>query len=310
MNQSTNAARPFLKWAGGKGQLIDQIANRFPYTKNQSFVYVEPFVGSGAVMFWVLKHFPEVKQVVVNDINTDLTNTYKAIALAVDDLITVLKYWEHEFHALDGDHLAQQAYYYEKRAFYNERSADGITHAALFIFLNRTCYNGLYRVNRDNQFNVPMGKYKKPTICDEINLRNVNQQLQKVKILDGDFEQTLDYVNEQAFFYLDPPYKPLNQTSSFNSYARKGFDDSEQQRLKDFCDNLEANGHFWMLSNSDVTNGNPEDKFFDSLYGNYQINRVKAKRAINSKASKRGTLNELLITNYKANGTVGKKIKQ
>jgi DNA adenine methylase len=299
MNQSQKAARPFLKWAGGKGQLIDQIANRFPYNKNQKFVYVEPFVGSGALMFWVLEHFLQIEQIIINDINTDLINTYKAIALSVDDLISVLQFWQTEFHKLESDHQAQQHYYYDKRTFYNDRSADGITHAALFIFLNRTCFNGLYRVNRNNQFNVPMGSYKKPTICDAENLLRVNKALQKVKILNGDFEKTLDYVSDDAFFYFDPPYKPINQTSSFNAYAQQAFGDNEQNRLKCFCDKIALQGHYWMLSNSDVKNGDSANHFFDDLYQQYQIKRVAARRAINSKASKRGVLNELLITNYK-----------
>jgi DNA adenine methylase len=299
MTYEKKTAKPFLKWAGGKNQLLSQITRCFPYKKDQPFTFIEPFVGSGAVLFWVLEHFPLVEQVIINDLNTDLINTYKAVALAVDDLVWVLKHWEKEFHGLANEHAAKQAYFYEKRAFFNERSADGITHAALFIFLNRTCYNGLYRVNRHNQFNVPIGSYKKPTICDETNLRQVSMALEKVKILNGDFEETLDFADKSTFFYFDPPYKPLNTTSSFNAYASPGFDDDEQTRLKNFCDKIHAKGYNWMLSNSDVKGTENASSFFDDLYADYHIERVKARRAINSVASKRGELNELLITNYR-----------
>jgi len=287
MTNAKKTAKPFLKWAGGKSQLMPQIARCFPYKKDEPFTFIEPFIGSGAVLFWVLEHFPLVERVIINDLNTDLINTYKAVALAVDDLVWVLKHWEKEFHGLASDHAAKQTYYYEKRAFFNERSADGITHAALFIFLNRTCYNGLYRVNRHN------------TICDEANLHRVNKALEKVKILNGDFEETLDFANNSTFFYFDPPYKPINTTSSFNAYASSGFDDEEQTRLKNFCDKIHAKGHNWMLSNSDVKVTENASPFFDDLYADYHIERVKARRAINSVASKRGELNELLITNYR-----------
>ncbi|MBT3423622.1 MAG: Dam family site-specific DNA-(adenine-N6)-methyltransferase, partial [Bacteroidetes bacterium] len=167
----------------------------------------------------------------------------------------------------------------------------------LFIFLNRTCFNGLYRVNRKNEFNVPIGSYKKPMICDEPNLLTVNSLLQKVEILNEDFEQTIFEAEENSFFYFDPPYKPLSQTSSFNSYTKDEFDDNEQIRLAKFCDKLDSLGHNWILSNSDVKGKNSNDDFFDDLFKEYQINRVLAKRIINANPSKRGQLTELLITN-------------
>ena len=171
--------------------------------------------------------------------------------------------------------------------------------SALFIFLNRTCFNGLYRVNKKNQFNVPIGSYKKPLICNKDNLRAVSQVLQKVEILHGDFENTLKYAQKDCIFYLDPPYKPLTSTSNFNSYASNEFDDHEQIRLKKFCDQLDKLNCQWILSNSDVKSANPDDNFFDELYKDYQINRVLARRNINSKGSKRGNLNELLIINQR-----------
>ncbi|MBL7918276.1 MAG: Dam family site-specific DNA-(adenine-N6)-methyltransferase, partial [Bacteroidia bacterium] len=180
----------------------------------------------------------------------------------------------------------------------NMRSADNTTQAALFIFLNRTCFNGLYRVNSKNLFNVPMGSYKAPTICDEQNILAVSNALQKVEILNGDFTQTLNYATNNTFFYFDPPYKPLSQTSSFNSYSKDEFNDGEQIRLRDFCNKLDGLKHKWMLSNSDVKGKDVNDDFFDDIYSSFNISRVKARRNINANAEKRGELNELLITNY------------
>ena len=291
----TKPAKPFLKWAGGKTQLLHSISIQFPYNKSDAFVYIEPFVGSGAVLFWVLNHFPNIKQVIINDVNSGLMNTYHAIAESVETVIQQLKCWEMEYHSLSEE--TKKAYYYSKRERFNQRVSTQSVQAALFIFLNRTCFNGLYRVNKSNQFNVPIGRYKKPSICDTKNLRQVSQMLKKVTILTGDFEQTLAYAEQQTCFYLDPPYKPLSDTSNFNSYAKDSFDDNEQIRLKHFCDQLALSNYKWILSNSDVKGKIKNSNFFDDLYENYQINRVPAKRSINANASKRGQLNELLITN-------------
>jgi len=297
---NSRPAKPFLKWAGGKTQLLDSISAKVPYEKNDTFVYIEPFVGSGAILFWVLNNCPNLKKAIINDVNTDLINTYKAIAESVEDVIRLLKVWETEYHALSEKEEKKKKYYYSKRELFNRRSSTIDTQSALFIFLNRTCFNGLYRVNKNNKFNVPIGSYKKPLICDDKNLRLVNQALKKVTILAGDFEQTLSYAENQTCFYLDSPYKPLSETSHFNSYAKDLFDDNEQIRLKHFCDQLESSDYKWILSNSDLKGKNENNDFFDDLYENYQINRVLAKRSINANASKRGQLNELLITNDKS----------
>jgi DNA adenine methylase len=167
--------------------------------------------------------------------------------------------------------------------------------------LNRTCFNGLYRVNRNNEFNVPIGKYKKPTICDKENILAVSRALQKVEICCGDYENILNKASKNTLFYFDPPYKPLNQTSSFNTYSKEDFDDNEQIRLKGFCSKLDKLGHHWILSNSDVKNKNPQNNFFDELYHDFNILRVDAKRSINSNAQERGNLKELLITNQPKN---------
>jgi DNA adenine methylase len=203
-----------------------------------------------------------MEKIIINDINTDLINVYKIIASKPKQLISILKDFQVQYHELEDKEAERKAYYYEKREQYNTRNADKITQAALFIFLNRTCFNGLYRVNKSNLFNVPMGSYKLPRICDEENIFAVSDALQSVKILNGDFEQTLQYADKNSFFYLDPPYKPLSATSNFNSYADGVFGDDEQIRLRDFCVKLAAQNSKWVLSNSDVQ----DNHFFDSLF--------------------------------------------
>lgn len=291
-------AKPFLKWAGGKTQLINDIEKSLPtYLTKSKFTYVEPFVGSGAVLFWMLKTFPNIKKAVINDINADLINTYKTIASRPKELISILQILQNEFHSLEGNEDDKKVYYYKKRDLYNTRKEEQSGQAALFIFINRTCFNGLYRVNKNNLYNVPMGGYKKPTICDKDNILAVSKALQKVEILCGDYEQTLGYANPKSLFYFDPPYKPLSQTSSFTSYSKEEFDDQDQMRLRDFCTKLDILNHSWMLSNSDVKGKDQNDNFFDDLYSNYSIIRVDARRSINSNPEKRGSLKELLITN-------------
>ncbi len=280
-------AKPFLKWAGGKTQLIQEIEKVLPEEiLSKQFTYIEPFVGSGAVLFWMLNNFPNMKKAVINDINEDLINTYQTITSNPKELISILEILQNEFHTLEGNEDNKKLYYYQKRALYNTRKEEKTTQAALFIFLNRTCFNGLYRVNRKNEYNVPMGGYKKPTICDKENILAVSNALQKVEILCGDFEQTLDYAENNSLFYFDPPYKPLSETSSFNSYAKDEFNDNEQIRLKDFCQHLNLLNHFWILSNSDVKGKNENDNFFDDLYSDFNIQHVEAKRSINANPEK------------------------
>ena len=292
------AAKPFLKWAGGKTQLITEIERALPYEiTNEKFTYIEPFVGSGAVLFWMLNNFPKLEKAVINDINSDLINTYRVIASKPNELISILQQFQSEFHSLETKTEEKKIYYYQKRELYNTRKEEQSGQAALFIFLNRTCFNGLYRVNKNNGYNVPMGSYKKPTICDNKNILAVSQALQKVEILCGDYEETLNYTHNNTLFYFDPPYKPLSETSSFNSYAKDEFNDAEQIRLRDFCHKLDALNHSWILSNSDVKGKDKNDNFFDDLYSDFNIQRVNARRSINANPEKRGELKELLITN-------------
>lgn len=291
-------AKPFLKWAGGKTQLINDIEKALPKDiSRDKFTYIEPFVGSGAVLFSMINKFPNLERAVINDINEDLINTYETIASRPNELISILEILQNEFHDLDGNDDNKKLYYYKKRALYNIRNEEQSGQAALFIFLNRTCFNGLYRVNRKNEFNVPMGSYKKPTICDKENILAVNKALQKVEIMCGDYQATLKFAVANTLFYFDPPYKPLSQTSSFNAYAKYEFNDHEQIRLKDFCTKLDALNHNWILSNSDVKGKDINDNFFDDLYSDFNIQRVDARRSINAHPEKRGSLKELLITN-------------
>ncbi len=291
-------AKSFLKWAGGKTQLIEQIKEQLPKNiETNGFTYIEPFVGSGAVLFWMLEQFPNMKNAIINDINQDLTNSYLTIKQNVQDLINILKEWEKEYHSIAENQESKKEYYYDKRNLFNTRKSDQTTQSALFIFLNRTCFNGLYRVNRKNEFNVPIGSYKTPQICNEKNLLAVSKVLQKVEILNGDYSETLKYTDVNTFFYFDPPYKPLNETSSFNSYSKDEFNDAEQIRLKEFCEILDNKNHQWILSNSDVKGKDMNNNFFDDLYASFNILRVNARRSINANPSKRGQLTELLITN-------------
>ena len=292
------SAKPFLKWAGGKTQLLNEIEKNLPkYFSKNNYTFIEPFVGSGAVMFWLLNKYPNIKNVIINDINKDLTDCYLTIKNEVSALINVLSKWEKEYHTLNDSIEKRKEYYYEKRVLYNRRKSTKLTQSALFIFLNRTCFNGLYRVNSKNEFNVPIGSYKKPQICNSENLKSVSKLLQRVTILNGDYSETLKHTSDNTLFYFDPPYKPLSETSSFNSYSKDEFDDKQQIRLKEFCDKLDNEKHQWILSNSDVKGKDATNNFFDDLYKRFNIIRVDARRNINANPTKRGKLTELLITN-------------
>lgn len=296
----TILGKPFLKWAGGKTQLMDIILQNLPHCNIGTFI--EPFIGSGAVAFRMLSLYPDIR-VIINDINSDLINVYRVIKENVTGLITELKLLEKEYNTSQ-DLECKKEFFYEIRNEYNKRDSSykgvSIRNASYFIFLNKTCFNGLYRVNSKNGFNVPFGKYSNPCICNE-NLLNIDSSLlQRAIILNGDYSLTFDYasLDGDTLFYFDPPYKPISATSNFNSYSADTFDDTQQIRLKDFCDKLSSNNIKFILSNSDPKSVDAKNDFFDILYKEYQIQRVNAKRNINSKGNARGEIKELLICNY------------
>ena len=291
-------AKPFVKWVGGKTQLLDDIRRSLPadLARRKGMVYVEPFVGGGAVLFWILQQFPHIERAVINDINPHLMTTYRVVKEQPGELIERLRVLQDEYLPLD--EAGRKAYFLLLRDRYNALQPRGVETAALFIFLNRTCFNGLYRVNSKGGFNVPHGRYAHPTICDEGTIMADSRLLQKVEIRCGDFAETLSCASPDALYYFDPPYKPLSKTSSFNSYAKECFDDNEQLRLRDFCQQVAARGACFMLSNSDAKGRDGNTGFFDEIYKAYQICRVQASRMVNSNPEKRGKLTELLVRNY------------
>ena len=293
--------KPFIKWVGGKGQLLSEINKLYPVELGKNInKYAEIFVGGGAVLFDILSKY-KLDEVYISDKNLELINTYKSIRDNVDILIKSLKEMEEQYIPLDNEN--RKDYYYKKREEYNSlkisSEVNNIEKAVLFIFLNKTCFNGLYRVNKKGEFNVPMGAYKKPKICDEENLKNVSLTLRNVKIVYADYRESEKFIDDKTFVYIDPPYRPLNITSSFTSYTENDFNDKEQIELAEYINVLNKKGAKIVISNSDPKNNDIDDNFFDKLYKNYNINRVKATRMLNSNASLRGAINELLITNYK-----------
>ena len=292
-------AKPFLKWAGGKGQLLNQLSEHLPARiHREPFTYIEPFVGGGAMLFFMLQHFGNVKRAIINDVNEDLILAYQTIKNDVEALICRLEAVEKDYLKIDPNQRSNL--FYEIRERYNQHIGDNIERVSQLLFLNKTCFNGLYRVNKKGLFNVPFGKYANPTICNAEVLRADSQLLQsaKVEICQGDYTQTLEHVDGLTFFYLDPPYRPLDATSNFTAYAKDDFNDDDQRALADFCHQLSDRGCLWMESNADCSAKNPEDTFFEDLYRNYRIERVYASRFINANPNKRGKLTELLIKNY------------
>ena len=305
------AARPFLKWAGGKTQLLNEFSKRLPgdFKKGKITKYVEPFIGGGAVFFYLNQRF-SFEECYICDVNEELILSYRVIKQSVKKLISELetlnqiifpRATKRESHSImkSGMHLTRNYRKLNSKRY----NSEWIERAAQIIFLNRTCYNGLFRVNRKGEFNVPFGRYKNPDILNEDNLKDVATLLKTTKIILGDFTQCRKFVDEHTFVYFDPPYRPLNETSSFTSYSKNGFYDKDQIRLVEFFKELDEKGAKIMLSNSDPKNENPEDSFFDDLFSDYYIERVPAKRMINCNGARRGDINELIITNYQVKKT-------
>lgn len=292
--------KPFLKWAGGKGQLLPEIEKNYPFDGGHITRYVEPFVGGGAVLFDILNKF-QLDEIYINDINAELINTYIVVRDNIEELLVPLKEMEELF--LFENEEGRKNYYIIQRSRFNglKTNADAaalIEKAALMIFLNRTCFNGLYRVNKNGQFNVPMGAYKRPQICDENNLRSVSEKLRNVTINCGDYRECTDFIDSHTFVYLDPPYRPISNTSNFTAYTQAVFNDNEQVELANFASLINQKGAKFLMSNSDPKNLDSEDDFFDDLYSFCKIKRVDANRMINSNSSARGKIKELLISNF------------
>lgn len=295
----TLGAKPFLKWAGGKRQLLPTIQTVLParLRHEHDLTYIEPFIGGGAVLFWLLQTYPNIRHAIINDINPDLTTAYRVVQQRPQELIEALTTIQEQYHRLPSEKI-RRTFFEETRAEFNTRPLEALRNTALLIFLNRTCFNGLYRVNSKGQFNVPFGRYDQPTICHPHTLMAASRLLARVTILEGDFTTVLTHAPANSFFYFDPPYKPLSKTAAFNAYAAEIFDTASQQRLAGLCRTLDAQGQRWLLSNSDPQNTDASDSYFDDLYAGFTIRRIQAKRNINSKANGRGRIGELLISNY------------
>lgn len=305
-NSTEKKAKPFLKWAGGKSQLLSTFQGFFP-TELQNWSiknYYEPFLGGGAVFFSLAQH-SKIKTAYLYDINPELILVYKVVQNKVQKLIENLADLKSEYQKQV--HFAGDKFYYQiRQQFNNERvgfdyqnySDKWIKRAAQLIFLNKTCYNGLFRFNKKGEFNTPAGKYKNPAILDEQNLLLTSELLQIAIIKNAAFEKVESDIKQNSFVYFDPPYRPISSTSQFTSYSKNVFADEQQKLLNQLFKRLNKKGVLEMLSNSDPKNTNPQDNFFDDLYTDFFIYRVPAKRMINSKAKKRNAVNELIITNY------------
>lgn len=293
--------KPFVKWAGGKSQLLLNIRNTYPdKLGNTISKYVEPFVGGGAVLFDILNQY-NLEHIYISDTNAELINTYKVIQSNVDELIALLYKIQKDY--IEREQEERSIFYYEKRTRFNSLKSYNnksiiIEKAALFIFLNKTCFNGLYRVNKQGKFNVPIGRYKNPMICDAQNLKNISNAIQNIKIVCADYQKSLDFIDKDTFVYFDPPYRPISQSSGFTAYTQNQFNDLEQVRLAKFIDRINQIGAKIVISNSDPKNVNVNDNFFDDLYKDYYICRVGANRMINCNGNARGKITELLISNF------------
>ena len=292
--------KPFLKWAGGKGQLLPEIEKYYPFGDGKITKYAEPFVGGGAVLFDIFSKY-HLEEVYIGDVNAELINTYRIIRDDIDEVVAMLSEMQNVFVPMDAER--RKVYYLEKRERFNDLKVNSsesvnIEKAVLMIFLNKTCFNGLFRVNKKGRFNVPMGSYKNPIICDEENLRAVSEKLQNVKIVCGDYRESADFIDTKTFVYFDPPYRPITDTASFTAYTENLFNDEEQIELARFVDDMHRKGAKVVISNSDPKNFNTEDDFFDCIYSIHKIRRVEATCVINCNGKARGKIKELLISNF------------
>jgi DNA adenine methylase len=304
---SNTKVKPFLKWAGGKGQLVQKFINIYPAELIKGCIknYYEPFLGGGAVFFDIASNY-RINSARLYDINDELILTYKVVQKNVNKLIEFLSRYKTSYLGLSYE--KRKEYYYELRRNYNlqrfntdhkKYSENWIPRAAQMIFLNKTCYNGLFRVNSKGEFNSPAGDYKNPEIFDHENLINASKLLSCSEIIRADFKDFRPENAGESFIYFDPPYRPISHTAYFTSYAKEEFTDADQCVLANLFKELDKKGAKLMLSNSDPKNINPDDNFFDMLYKDYYIQRIPARRMVNSDVTGRGEINELVVTNYK-----------
>ena len=295
-------AQPFLKWAGGKRQLMKKIELRLPDDLDSYNTYVEPFIGGGAVLFHLLEKY-DFDNVHISDLNPELILCYEILKL---DAKSVIKNLNKLIEAYPEEIDDRKEVYYKIRADWNEdvdnikslSKSKKVKRVSQMIFLNRTCFNGLFRVNRKGEFNVPIGNYKKPSFPKAENLLAVQKALENVTIHLSSFENCESWVDKYTFIYFDPPYRPLSATSHFVSYSKGEFNDENQKQLAETFRSLDEKNIKLLLSNSDPKNTVPDDEFFDELYSGFNIQRVTANRAINSNPDRRGNITELLISNY------------
>lgn len=292
--------KPFVKWAGGKTRLLKEIEQRLPVEFNEwnDVTYIEPFVGGGSVLFHMLSHHPNIKKAIINDINPVLIKAYLTIKEDPSLIINILQNLKNEYISLT-EGKPRELFYYRLRKTYNELKLEDEQKVAYFIFLNHTCFNGLYRENKNGMFNVPHGKYKKPVIFEENNLISLSKALQNVDIYCGDFGDVFcQILPHHTFIYIDPPYRPISkQISMFTQYDKSGFSDADQHRIKEICEICTNQGYKLMMSNSDSYDDNIS--FFDELYKEgYHIERIKVTRMINPYSARDRKPNEVIITNY------------
>jgi len=300
-------AKPFIKWVGGKGRLLEQFERYYPDELKNGAInnYVEPFLGGGASYFSVLEKY-KIKNAYLSDLNRDLVLTYNVIQKKHDDLLDFLEQYQRLYNETEIDKrkelfLSFRKHFNEQRfeVNYKKLTENWIPRAAQFIFLNKTCFNGLFRVNSKGEFNVPFGKYKSINIFAPDNIRAVSTALQNAEIVQAEYSNCYNKVDGKTFVYFDPPYRPLTQTSNFTTYTGAEWTDKQQTELAVFFQKLDKEkGAKLMLSNSDPANIDPNDAFFKKAYRGYNFFRVSANRAVNCNASGRGKINELLITNY------------
>lgn len=308
---------PFVKWAGGKGQLVETIEKRFPSEFGKSINrYIEPFVGGGALLIHILSDpkYKNVNDIYINDVNIKLINTYLAIQKSVEKICELLKKYQDEynqpFDTKEERNEFRKKYYYHQRDEFNKFTDEDISQAfqygnpniesaALFIFLNRTCFNGLYRVNRKGDYNVPMGSYSNPKIFDEENLKALSGLFQRVNLKSGPYYELSNLIDDHTLVYCDPPYRPLTVTASFTSYSKYDFNDDDQKALAEWAHKMyiENRGYF-ILSNADPHNSNESDDFMDEIYSDFTIERIKAKRRISRNVEGRKDIFELLIHKF------------